>query len=170
MPGDLGDGRFNNYILEHNFQYLIGNIESYWNAPFMFPVKQVICYSDNLMGSSPFYIIFRFLHFDREFSYQAWILVICILNYLSCYIFLWEWTKNKYAAVLGAFIFAFSIALQSQVTHTQVFPRFCIPLSFLMLLLFIREFHVKYFFGLFFFCVWQFYLSLIHIWRCRRAI
>ncbi|MBK9722908.1 MAG: hypothetical protein IPO78_15035 [Saprospiraceae bacterium] len=160
MPGDLGDGRFNNYILEHNFQYLIGNIESYWNAPFMFPVKQVICYSDNLMGSSPFYIIFRFLHFDREFSYQAWLLVICILNYLSCYIFLWEWTKNKYAAVLGAFIFAFSIALQSQVTHTQVFPRFCIPLSFLMLLLFIKEFHVKYFFGLLLFCVWQFYCAI----------
>jgi hypothetical protein len=35
IPGDLGDSRFNNYILEHFHQWSLGKVPSYWDAPFM---------------------------------------------------------------------------------------------------------------------------------------
>ena len=45
LPGDLGDARLNNYILEHFFRWVHGWTASYWNAPFFYP--------------SPFTIAFR---------------------------------------------------------------------------------------------------------------
>jgi len=59
FPGDLGDGRFNIYILEHAHQYFSGNLDSFWNAPFMYPEKEIITFSDNLLGTAPIYSIFR---------------------------------------------------------------------------------------------------------------
>ena len=35
IPGDLGDARFNNYILEHGHRYLTGEVSSFWDAPFI---------------------------------------------------------------------------------------------------------------------------------------
>ncbi len=160
LPGDLIDGRFNNYILEHNFQYFLGNEGDFWNADFMFPTQNVICFSDNLIGTAPFYFPFRLIGLDRETSFQLWFLVICVLNFSSCYYFINNWIRNQRAAALGAYIFAFSLALQSQVTHVQVFSRFPIPLAFLMLHLFIQKFSPKYFLGLLLFSIWQFYCSI----------
>jgi hypothetical protein len=34
MPGDLGDARFINFVLEHGYQYLIGNQPSFYDATF----------------------------------------------------------------------------------------------------------------------------------------
>ena len=39
VPGDLGDARFNNYILEHFFRWVTGATRDYWNAPFFFPFQ-----------------------------------------------------------------------------------------------------------------------------------
>ena len=49
VPGDLGDARFNNYILEHDYKYFTGKVDHYWDAPFMYPYKNVIAFSDNLL-------------------------------------------------------------------------------------------------------------------------
>jgi hypothetical protein len=126
----------------------------------MYPAPNVITYSDNLLGSAPFYSIFRFLGFDRETSFQWWFVVMFILNYSCCYFFLNWCFKNKYAAVLGAMVFAFSMALQSQMTHAQTFPRYPIPLAFLMCLLFMRDLKPIYFFFALFFVVYQFYCGI----------
>jgi hypothetical protein len=31
IPGDLGDARFNNYVLEHGYKYLNGEVKSFWD-------------------------------------------------------------------------------------------------------------------------------------------
>ena len=36
-PGDLIDGRFNNYVLEHGWLVLTGRQPSFWDAPFFYP-------------------------------------------------------------------------------------------------------------------------------------
>ena len=72
FPGDEGDARFNTYILEHGHQFLSGNQDALWEAPFMYPEASVISYSDNLIGSAPVYSFFRMLNFDRETSFQLW--------------------------------------------------------------------------------------------------
>lgn len=160
FPGDTGDGRFNNYLLEHSHKFITGAEPSLWNAPFMFPEEDVITYSDNLVGSVPFYSVFRISGFDRETSYQLWFIMMYVLNFSCAYLFL-NWAfKNRYAAVIGALIFAISIAIQSQMTHAQTFPRFAVPLAFWMSLLFLKNFKPLYFFLAIFFVVYQFYCGI----------
>lgn len=160
FPGDMGDGRLNLYFLEHAHQFFTGKTSSFWDAPFMFPEKNVIAYSDNLLGSAPIYSTFRLLGFDTYRSYQLWFVALSALNYISAFYFLKYVFKNRYAAVLGALIFAFSLALQSQLTHAQTFPRFAIPLAFLMAVKFGEELSPKYFFLTLFFVVYQIYCGI----------
>ena len=160
FPGDLGDARLNIYFLEHAHKFFTGQVSSFWSAPFMFPEPNVISYSDNLLGSAPFYSIFRLIGCDRETAFQCWFITMTILSYSCCFFFL-NWVfKNKYAAVLGAMIFAFSMALQSQMTHAQTFPRFPIPLAFWMALLFAKEFKPIYLFLTLLAVVYQFYCGI----------
>ena len=132
FPGDLGDGRLNLYFLEHAHRFFTGKVASFWDAPFMYPEDNVISYSDNLLGSAPIYSVLRILGFDIFKAYQFWYLSVTALNFITAFYFLKHVFKNNYSAVIGAFVFAFSIALQSQLTHAQTFPRFAIPLAFLM--------------------------------------
>ncbi len=160
FPGDLGDGRLNLYFLEHAYKFFTGQVKSFWDAPFMYPESNVITYSDNLLGSAPIYSIFRIFGFDIFTSYQCWFIVLAILNYSTSYLFLNKLFKNNYAAVLGAMIFAFSMALQSQITHAQTFPRFAIPLAFLMAINFKEELNPKFFFFTLLFVVYQIYCGI----------
>jgi hypothetical protein len=159
-PGDLIDARFNNYLLEHAHLFFSGKLDSFWSAPFMFPEKNVISYSDNLLGSAPFYSLFRFLGCDRETAFQAWYLFVCFLNYSACYLFLYVVFRNHYSAVIGAFIFAFSMALQAQLGHAQTFARYPIPLTFLMAYLYLKELKPVYFFAAILFLVYQIYCGI----------
>ncbi len=160
FPGDLGDGRFNTYILEHGHKFLTGQVPSLWNAPYFYPAAEVITFSDNLIGTVPIYSLFRGFGCDVETAFQSWFVTLAILNYTTCYFFLKAVTKNQYAAVLGAFVFAFSMALQSQMTHAQVFPRFFIPLCLWMLVKFKASLHPKYLFLATLFLVLQFYAGI----------
>ena len=160
LPGDLGDTRYCIYILEHFYQYIIGNVENYWGAPFMVPAQNVITYSENLLGIAPLFAIFRFSGINAETSFQLFYLLLVILNYTTCYMFLQYTFCNKYASVVGAMIFTFSMALQSQLEHAQTFPRFAIPLSFLFGLLFIRHFKPYHFILMCLAIVLQLYCSL----------
>ena len=131
IPGDLGDARFNNYVLEHFHQYASGRVHRYWDAPMMHPWPNVIAHSDNLLGTALFYHFFRTLGWNRETAFQLWILLLFALNYWCCFIALRAWTGETALAATGAFIFAFGIHQIGHLYHVQVFPRFMVPLAFL---------------------------------------
>ena len=160
IPGDLADARFNNYILEHGHQFLTGNVDSYWNAPFMFPYKENIVFSDNLLGSLPMYSVWRFVGLDRETSFQWWILTIFVLNFLAALWVLQRWSENYILASVGAYIFAFSITLVGNIHHVQTLPRFILPFLFYWLWRFLKEKETKYFVGLALGLVYQFYCGV----------
>ncbi|MBL4654811.1 MAG: hypothetical protein JKY33_03200 [Bacteroidia bacterium] len=160
FPGDLGDGRFNLYFLEHAHKFFTGKLSSFWNAPFIYPETNVTAYSDNLLGSAPIYSIFRLLGLDIYLSYQLWFVVVSALNYITCFYFLKYVFRSNYSAVLGAFIFAFSLSLQSQIIHAQTIPRFAIPIAFLMAVKFGEELQPKYFFYTLLFVVYQIYCGI----------
>lgn len=130
IPGDLGDARFNNYLLEHAWLWMKGDISGYWNADFMYPEPAVITYSDNLLGTSPFYAVFRAAGLSREHAFQVWFVLLCAFNYCSAFLLLRHLTGSGVAAMAGAMVFAWSIALHSQVGHAQTFARFPMPLAF----------------------------------------
>ncbi len=160
FPGDLGDARLNMYFLEHAFQYFTRKVSALWDVPFMYPEKNVLAFSDNLLGSAPIYSIFRLLGFDIYRSFQLWYITISALNYLAAYIFLKYLFKNDYAAILGAFVYGFSIALMSQLVHAQTYPRFPIPIAFLMALKFGENYNPKYFFLALLTLVYQIYCGI----------
>ena len=39
IPGDLGDARFNMYVLEHGHRWLMRLDQSFWSAPFFIPLR-----------------------------------------------------------------------------------------------------------------------------------
>ncbi|MCB9224593.1 MAG: hypothetical protein R2780_10020 [Crocinitomicaceae bacterium] len=159
-PGDLGDARFNMYVLEHAHQFFTGDVDSYWDAGFMYPMENMMSWSDNLLGTAPIYSFLRLIGMSRELAFSSWFLILVILNYSTAYLFLRKLLGNKYAAPIGAMIFAFSVGLQSQLVHAQTYPRFAIPLAMLFALYFYWELKVKFLILSVFMVVYQFYCGI----------
>lgn len=160
LPGDLGDTRFNIFLLEHASQFFLGNVDYFWGAGFMYPEAEVISLSDNLLGSAPFYTLFRVLGLNVFTSFQCWVILMAFLNYWSAFKLSDYLLKNKWLAGLSAFIFAFSISLASQMNHAQTFPRFALPLVIMGLLLWRKHLNWKYFAFSITLLVYQFYCAI----------
>jgi hypothetical protein len=160
IPGDYGDARFNNYILEHDYLFVTGKVHNYWDAPFMYPIHNVIGFSDNLLGTVPVYAAFRIVGISRESSFQCWFLVLFILNFCCCWWVLKKWSSNPVLAATGAYIFAFSIFILGNINHVQNFPRFIIPLVFYWTWMYLRDKKLKHLILLFFGIVFQFYCGI----------
>lgn len=161
FPGDFGDGRLNLLFLEHAHKFFTGKlITPYWDIPFMFPEKNVLAYSDNLIGSAPIYSFFRFLNYNEYSAYQAWFITVSGLNYISAFYLLKYLFKNNYTSVIGAYIFAFSLAIYSQIGHAQTFPRYAIPLAILFAYKFSNSLKIKHLFLTLFFVVYEIYCAV----------
>jgi len=145
IPGDLGDSRFNNYIFEHGYLWLTGEIHSFWDAPFMYPEQGVILYSDNLLGTLPVYAFFREIGNDRETSFQLWIWIMFALNFICCFVAAYHFTGSIIISACSAYIFTFSIYIFGQSNHAQVFPKFMIPLVVYWCYKYLVTLEIKYF-------------------------
>ncbi len=130
IPGDLGDARLNNYLLEHGYQWMTGQVSHFWHAPFFYPATAVTALSDNHFGTLPIYTVLRLLDFDRETAYQLWFLVLFALNYFCCAWVLRKMSIDAWGAAAGGYIFAFSLPVMAFINHSQLMPRFLIPLAF----------------------------------------
>ena len=129
IPGGLGDARLNIYFLEHAYRWAFGNVQNFWDAPFYFPVKNVMSYSDTHLGSFAFYSIFRLLGYGRETSYQLWIVFGIFLNYLSMIWLLNKYKFNIFSICVGATVFAFSSVAIVHLMHSQLLYRFPLPFA-----------------------------------------
>lgn len=143
IPGDIGDARLNNYFLEHGYKWLTGQVKSFWNAPFFYPTIRTMSLSDNYLGTLPVYALFRFLHFDRETSYQLWFLAVFTLNYFSCVWVLRKLSINALGIAAGAFVFTFSLPVIARLGHSQLLPRFVIPFAFYFALRYFEKPDIK---------------------------
>ena len=103
IPGDLGDIRFNTYVLEHFFRWLSGLDKSYWTMPIFYPFPSTTAFSDNLLGSAPFFALFRWAGLDRESAYQGWYILGFCLNYLAAFFVFSRLKLSPLAAAAGAF-------------------------------------------------------------------
>jgi hypothetical protein len=160
IPGDYGDARFNNYILEHGYLFFTGKISEYWNAPFFYPFKNVIALTDNLLGSLPIYVIFRSFAFDRETAFQLWLITICILNYWAGYYLFKKLSGNTIIAACCAFIYGFGLYNHGQIFHAQVFPRFIAPLVIYWTIQFLQTKKPSYLFYFLLGLAYQFYCGI----------
>jgi len=145
IPGDLGDARFNNYILEHGHRYITGKEANYWDVKFMYPYKNVVACSDNLLGTLPVYSVFRGAGCDRETSFQLWLISLFALNFIGCFLAMKEWSKKITLSAVAAYVYAFSIFNIGHLNHVQVFPRFMIPLIIYWMYRYLSTKETKYF-------------------------
>jgi hypothetical protein len=160
IPGDLGDARLNNYLLEHGYRWLTGKDHSFWNAPFFFPATNVMAFSDNHLGTLGLYACLRWLGLDRETAFQSWMLVLFCLNYGACFWVLRRLSISSFGAAAGAFIFSFSLPMAAQMEHIQLLPRFCVPLAFYFAWEYMRKREMRSFIALCVVLVWQFYCTV----------
>ena len=128
LPGDMGDTRFNQYVLEHFYQFITNRTTSFWNAPFFYPFKNTIAFSDSHLGSAPIYSFFRFIGFNQNTSLQIWIIIGYITNLLVANTILFKLGMKPLSAALGAFLFSFGLPVMAQENHIQLTYRFCVPL------------------------------------------
>jgi hypothetical protein len=159
-PGDYVDVRFINCIMEHNWQWLIGNVDGIYNGHFMYPDLQTITYSDNLLGNLPVYAVFRAIGISVHHSLQGWLIATVCLNFILGFIGFRYFLKNKWLSLLAAFLFTFSLAVIGQYVHIQMTARYMIPLFFMFLMRFFETKSNKWFFFAGLSLVWQFYLSV----------
>lgn len=127
IPGDLGDSRYINYLLEHGYQWIAGTTPSFWTAGFMYPFENSLALSDNMLGTLPMYAVWRFFGCSQETSYQLWWVTVCALNYWSAYFVLKKWFNRWELAVIGAWIFAFTVFNLGQLNYMQMIIRFMVP-------------------------------------------
>ena len=130
IPGDLGDSRFINFLLEHGHRWVSGELPDFWDGQFMYPFKNTIALSDGMLGTLPIYSLFRLLNFSPETAYQLWWLCVCCLNYWISYLVFKKWFGRNDVAVVLAYVFAFSIFNLGQLGYTQMSIRFMVPVVF----------------------------------------
>ncbi|MGH7650082.1 MAG: hypothetical protein ACREND_18405 [Gemmatimonadaceae bacterium] len=127
VEGELLDTRFNLYLLEHSWLWLLrtpGELR-FWDAPFYFPARDVIAYSDTLLTVAPVYWLLRAVGLGPATSLQWWLIVMATLNFVAAYVLIRRATRvGPMAAALGAFLFAFANARTSQLSHPQLQPQF----------------------------------------------
>ena len=157
IPGDLGDSRFINFLLENGHLWITGQTSEFWNASFMYPHKSVIAISDNMIGTMPFYSVWRILGFSFETSYQLWWIVICSLNFWSAYFVVKKWFSRWDLAIIVAWIFAFTIFNMGQLNYMQMIIRFMVPITFYAAAKMVETSSIKYFVIFSFAIVYQFY-------------
>lgn len=139
IAGDLGDSRFNMYVLEHGFRWMVGKDLAFWSAPFFYPARDVIAYSDNLLGSLPFYAVFRWMHYSRESAFQLWMIASFFLNYVLSYWVMRKFGLSMIGAIIGSYLFTFGLPVMGQVGHAQLFARFMVPIGLYFWLKFLEK-------------------------------
>jgi hypothetical protein len=159
-PGDLGDARFNMYVLEHGYRWLVRLDHSFWSAPFFYPAQNVIAYSDNHLGSLLAYAFFRVLGANREMAFQLWAITLFFLNYFVTYAVVRRQKLSPVGAIACAYIFTFSMTMAAQMSHIQLAPRFMVPVAFWMTMRFLETGRAKQLGLSLAACAFQIYLGI----------
>ncbi|MDI9340904.1 MAG: hypothetical protein QM534_10085 [Sediminibacterium sp.] len=159
-PGDLCDVRFIACVLEHDWQWLCGNTPGVFQALFMFPEPNAITYSDNLLGNLPLYALFRGFNASVFQAFQGWLVLTVALNFMCGFVAFNDFLKDRWFALLAAFLFTFSLALIGQYVHIQMVARYPVPLVFMFLNRFLKSEHTRDILYAALMLVFQFYLSI----------
>jgi len=160
IPGGFDDARFNMYVLEHGYRWLLGLDKSFWSAPFFYPAQNVITYSDNHLGSFLFYSMLRILGAGRETAFQLWGITLFTLNYFVTWIVLRRQGFHPIGAIAAAYLFTFPFIMGIRIGFIQLAPRFMVPVAFWMASRFFETGKGKYLHWFLAACAYQIYLGI----------
>lgn len=159
VPGNLGDPRLNNLILEHVYQCVRGTYSLLSPGQF-YPTPGTLVYSENLIANSIIYAPLRIFGLSEMSAYQAWMLVVHTLNFFS-FIFLISEFKPARAIAFPITFFAISSSLLiTQLGHAQLLPFFPFLISLALVFRFARKRNHKHLLHAFFFSTLQHFLGI----------
>jgi hypothetical protein len=144
VPGDLGDARFNIYILEHLARWLAGRDASLASPGIFYPFPGALYFSDTHFGSAFFYVIFRALGIGEYRAFTLWFFIGYLLTFAASYFVALRLGYNSALAAIIATIFSFSLPSLGQFGHSQLVYRFPVPLAFLSCWNFVRTGSVRH--------------------------
>jgi hypothetical protein len=127
IPTNPGDTRFNHYILEHGYRWLIAGSghQDFWSPPMFYPARNTAAYGDILLTVAPLYWLWRIIGILPDTAFQLWLLTVSSLNYLAAYFFFRKcFDLSSLAASLSAFLFSFASVRVNQIMHPQLLPHF----------------------------------------------
>jgi uncharacterized membrane protein len=160
MPGDFGDARFNNFILENFYIHSQGSWSKIWNPQFFYPFKYVIGFSENHFGTAWIYSLLRTFGLQSDTSFQLWFVFGYIANYFSAIFSLRKLGIKTIGTTVGSLIFAFAIPVTANAGWAHLHYRFGIPLAIMYWVKSLEEKNFKYAVAATFWLVWQFYSGI----------
>lgn len=137
---ERGDGALNHYILENSWLALSDpNYRgSLLTAPFYFPARWTIYYSENLFGVAPLYWALR-LALPYDLAYIWWQILLNSLNFVA-FAVVARWMRWPHLLALGgAFLWAFAMVHADQIKHQQQIGRFWMPVALYYAITFATE-------------------------------
>ena len=143
VPGDMGDSRFVNLLLEHAWEFASGSLfltKGYWTAPWnFFPAANTLLMSDVIGGASWNYIVLRFIGFSATSAYQGWFLTTSAFNFLAAYFLARKFNFSFLASSGAGWIFAFSMIRSALLAHPQMTPHYFSILALLAAIQVVNE-------------------------------
>src|SRR5262245_1355456 len=127
VPGDLGDARLVNYLLEHTYRWVERQPRhaDLWSPPFFYPERNVGAYSDIFLSAGPLYWPWRAAGASPETAFQLCFLLAASLNYLLMYLYARRCLRFPQAvSAFAAFLFAFASPRLVHVVHFQLHLQF----------------------------------------------
>jgi hypothetical protein len=137
------------------FRWITRQDPSLWTAPFYEGYRYTFAFSENYLGSFPFYFLWRIVGFSRESAFQGWYLSSFLLNFIAACYALLKIRIAPVAAGVGAFIFTFGMPEIAQVGHAQLLYRFCVPLACYCMLKFAKTGSILQLWGISAYLAWQ---------------
>jgi len=120
--GNVGDGRWNMYLVEHHYKVLTDSKYpgTYSTAPFWYPGnRNNLAFSDLMAGALPLYILPRSV-LPRETAFQAFLILAALCNFAAFLLLLLEAGAAAPIAIAGAGVFAFGAhRVQMHLGYTQ---------------------------------------------------
>ncbi len=124
MECDPADTRLINYLLEHDYRWLLGRAEL-WSPPFFHPERGVAAFTELMLAVVPLYAPWRLLGFEPDTSFQLWMLCVLALNFVAAHaLFRRALAFEPLPAAAGAFVVAFGSSRLAQLNHQHLLPVF----------------------------------------------
>lgn len=142
------------WILDRNvFALRQGKLKDFFNANTFYPYKNTLAYSDHLIGQT--FLAGPIIYFTNNPILAQNILIILSFAFSGITAF-WlfnYWLKNRLAALIPAFAFAFANFRFQQLEHLNILTSFWLPLVFLFLQKWLDRQQKRdlFFFGIFYF-------------------
>jgi len=167
VPGDLGDARFNMFVLEHLHRWLTGREASLLSPGIFYPWPYTFAFSDMHLGSGLAYSALRLVGLNEYDALKGWIVVGYMLTFLAACHVLVRLSVPPWFAALGAFGFAFSLPALVQVGHPQMIWRVGVPFAFLHAIAYARTKEPRQLFAL---VAWLAFQTLTNIYTGLHAL